>query len=200
MDLPHRRLDWRRLADRYLGPDYLFPLALWLVVDRGALSWRGLGLVLGLTLLTLGPPKISHYLLIRQGALSESALGSRSGRLSFWVIGPIVAGLVLPVLAILWFSHDRSLLIFYLALLGMVLVGSLMLVWLKVSGHAMASAAFVAVAFFFTDVWGWVLLPLMLGICASRLVLRAHTPLEVLVGALVGFTVPSLLFWLFPVR
>ena len=195
-----RRLDWSRLTDRYLGPDYLLPLTLWLVVDRGSLSWRGLWWAAFLTILTLAPTKIAHHYFIRRGALSESGLKTRSGRLNFWAIGPIAAGLILPLLVLYLFFPERGLLVFYLALLAMVLVGSLLLFWVKVSGHAMASAAFLAVAFVFTDRWGWVFLPLVLLICASRVVLRAHTPLEVLVGALVGLTVPAFLFWLFPIR
>ena len=128
-----RRVDWRLVADRFLGPDYLFPLTLWLVV---------------------------------------------------------------PLLMLLLFFPDRGILVFYAALLAMVLVAFGLMFRLKVSGHAMASAAFVVVAFFYTNGWGWVFLPLMLIICASRVVLGAHTVREVLVGALVGLTVPTVIFWL----
>lgn len=198
-DMSVGRLDWPRLADRYLGPDYLFPLTLWLVVDRGSLSWRGLWLALGLTLLTLGPPKIGHRLLLQRGVLSPEGLRTRSGRFTFWAIGPILAGLLLPLLVLSLLFPERSLLVFYLALLAMTVVGSVCLFWLKVSGHAMASAALVAVTFFYAKAWGWVFLPLMLVICASRMALKVHTFLEVLVGALVGLTVPTLLFWFFPI-
>lgn len=192
-----RRLDWRLLADRFLGPDYLFPLTLWLVVDRGSLSWRGLLLVAGLSLITLGIPKIAYRVLMNQGTLSEGGLRTRLGRLNPWVIGPLVACLVLPLLILSLFFPDRGILIFYVALLAMVLVACGLMFRLKVSGHAMASAAFVAVALFYTNGWGWVLLPLMVAISASRVVLGAHTVLEVLVGILVGLAVPTVIFGLF---
>jgi len=192
-----RRVDWRLAADRFLGPDYLFPLTLWLVVDRGSFSWRGLLLVAGLSLITLGIPKIAYRVLRNQGTLSEAGLKTRSGRLDPWVIGPLVICLVLPILMLFLFFPDRGILVFYVALLAMVLVAFGLMFRLKVSGHAMASAAFVVVAFFYTNGWGWVLLPLMLIICVSRVVLGAHTVLEVLVGALVGLAVPSLVFGVF---
>jgi len=191
-----RRVDWRLVADRFLGPDYLFPLTLWLVVDRGSPSWGGLLVVAGLSLITLGIPKIAYRVLRNQGTLSEAGLRTRPGRLNPWVIGPLVACLVLPLLMLLLFFPDRGILVFYAALLAMVLVAFGLMFRLKVSGHAMASAAFVVVAFFYTNGWGWVFLPLMLIICASRVVLGAHTVREVLVGALVGLTVPTVIFWL----
>jgi len=191
--------DWRRLADKYLGPDYLFPLTLWLVADRGAFTWPGLQVAALFGVLTLAPPKIAYRIFIYRGTLSAGGLQTRPGRLHPYVIAPLLAGLALPLLVLACCFPHRGLLVFYASLVAMVLVASGLMFMLKVSGHAMASAACVAVALVFAASWVWVLLPLLVIIAISRVLLGAHTPWEVLVGALVGFAVPTLFFQLFPV-
>jgi membrane-associated phospholipid phosphatase len=190
-------IPWRRWADKFLGPEYLFPLVLWIVIDRGSLRGSSLFLVIGLTLVTLALPKITQLLLIKHGLLSETTLKARTGRLNPWAIGSMLAGLLVPLTLVRLFSPDPGLLAYYLALIAMVAVAWPLTYWLKVSGHAMGSAAALAAALAFAPPWIWLFLPLMVLVCFSRLALGAHTPREVLVGALVGFTVPLVIFGFF---
>ena len=192
-----KRLDWKRIADKYLGPEYLFPFVLWMVVDRGELSGRGLLLVAALTVITVGIPKFIQHYLIKRGITSEAILRTRSGRRNVWVVGSMVTGVTLSLTALFLLHPDRGLVAFYVALLAMVLAAYPCMFWLKVSGHAMGSAASMAAAFVFVGSWAWVFVPLMLIICVSRVVLGAHTPAEVLVGAMIGILVPSVTFWVF---
>jgi membrane-associated phospholipid phosphatase len=133
-------------------------------------------------------------LLVRLGKVTDHHVSDRRQR------APVLALAVVSLLAglgLLTAIHaPRSVIVMVLAIVsGVVVLAVISLFW-KVSGHAGAIALSTAVAVIMLGA-PWI--PLLLLIPAvgwSRVVLRAHTVAQVVVGALVGGGVTTGLWWL----
>ncbi|WP_370943049.1 phosphatase PAP2 family protein [Amycolatopsis sp. cg5] len=65
----------------------------------------------------------------------------------------------------------------------------------KISLHAAVAVSALVVLIITYGPWAWVLLPLVVWVCWSRVELGDHTPAEVLSGAVMGLVVGGLGFW-----
>lgn len=133
-------------------------------------------------------------LLVRLGKVTDHHVSDRRQR------APVLALAVVSLLAglgLLAAIHaPRSVIVMVLAIVsGVVVLAVISLFW-KISGHAGAIALSTAIAVIMLGA-PWI--PLLLLIPAvgwSRVVLRAHTVTQVVVGALVGGGVTTGLWWL----
>lgn len=122
--------------------------------------------------------------LVRAGRVTDHHVSERRQR------GPVLAASLACVLlglgVLTALGAPPSVLAMVLALVaGIVLLGLVSLVW-KISGHAAAiTSAAVSFIFLFGPGW-WPTLLLVPLVVWSRLVLRAHTPAQLLAGAVFG--------------
>jgi membrane-associated phospholipid phosphatase len=173
-------------------PDYLFLLILWVVVDQGSLTVKGLLIVTCFSLVTLFFPAVTAKLVIRRNSITQ--LGQWE-RINPYLIGSYLLAIGLPLGAGWFLDLPYRIVVFYVLCLATIIIGCLLTYSIKISGHAISMAAFTSIAIIFTDIPIWVLLPLVPLVGASRVVTGDHTVIEVVVGAALGLTLPPLIFW-----
>jgi membrane-associated phospholipid phosphatase len=132
--------------------------------------------------------------MVKLGRITDHHVSDRRQRpaLLLMALVSVVAGLVVLQLV----RGPVSISVMIIALIGGIAVLAFVSAFWKMSGHASALAAAVVIAvLMFGPAW----LPLLLLIPAvgwSRLVLRAHTLAQVIVGSLFGAVVIAGLWWL----
>lgn len=157
--------------------------------------WYGLVAALFTCLLPFG----ILLALVRAGLVTDHHVSDRRQR------GPVLAASIACVLlglaVLLLLKAPASVIAMVLALMGgLALLALVSLVW-KISGHAAAIAsAAISVLFLFGAGW-WPVLLLVPAVIWSRLALRAHTPAQLIAGAVFGGAVivglwRGLLAWL----
>ena len=129
-------------------------------------------------------PFAAVLLLVRLGKITDRHVSDRRQR------APVLAMALLSLLAGLGLltvvNAPVSVIVMVLAIVGSVVVLGVISVFWKISGHAGAVALSTAIAVLMLGA-PWIPLMLLIpAVCWSRVVLRAHTAAQVVVGALVG--------------
>lgn len=152
------------------------------VVEPGfpGTAWFGALAVLFVCVL----PFAAVLLLVRLGKITDHHVSDRRQR------APVTAMALLSLLAGLGLltvvNAPASVIVTVLAIVGSVVVLGVISVFWKISGHAGAVALSTAIAVLMLGA-PWIPLMLLIpAVCWSRVVLRAHTAAQVVVGALVG--------------
>lgn len=143
-------------------------------------AWFGVLAVLFVCVL----PFAAVLLLVRLGKITDRHVSDRRQR------APVLAMALLSVLAGLGLltvvNAPVSVIVMVLAIVGSVVVLGVISVFWKISGHAGAVALSTAIAVLMLGA-PWIPLMLLIpAVCWSRVVLRAHTAAQVVMGALVG--------------
>ncbi|GAA1264140.1 hypothetical protein GCM10009589_16020 [Arthrobacter pascens] len=152
------------------------------VVEPGfpGTAWFGALAVLFVCVL----PFAAVLLLVRLGKITDHHVSDRRQR------APVTAMALLSLLAGLGLltvvNAPASVIVTVLAIVGSVVVLGVISVFWKISGHAGAVALSTAIAVLMLGA-PWIPLMLLIpAVCWSRVVLRAHTAAQVVMGALVG--------------
>ena len=152
------------------------------VVEPGfpGTAWFGALAVLFVCVL----PFAAVLLLVRLGKITDHHVSDRRQR------APVTAMALLSLLAGLGLltvvNAPVSVIVTVLAIVGSVVVLGVISVFWKISGHAGAVALSTAIAVLMLGA-PWIPLMLLIpAVCWSRVVLRAHTAAQVVMGALVG--------------
>lgn len=184
---------WARLVSDLFSPPVLwgalaFPIAFQAANSREqALTWALIyvGLVCVLPLIYIAwmvkRGKITDiHMAVRQQRIKPFLVSIVTSTIAWWTLRALGAPSVVPLLALS-------------SLIQLSVLAAITLVW-QVSMHAMSSGAAVIGA-----VWAygtpalWVTLPLLVLVAVARLRLQRHTVPQVVVGALIGLTIPLLL-------
>jgi hypothetical protein len=176
---------WAKLVTDVLSPAH-FVIALPPVIGWHATSPGASGLVWGLFCAGLAggvPYGFVIHAFLRRG-LSDIHIRTRQDRyipilVALAAMGSCVAVLILG-------SAPRVLIALLVSLLSTILVGGVITIRWQISGHAAAAAGSVGICALCFGPWVLALSPLVVLICAARLVLRDHTLGQLVAGVALG--------------
>lgn len=174
---------WARWASEAGAPAVLAAVVP-LVVGAAAGGWRGLGLAALAAVVAVLPGLVLVLHLVRTGRVVGHHLPHRGDRPR--VLGAALVGVVAAAGLVALLGAPQGLVVLMTAmalLLGLLTVISLR--W-KVSLHAAAATASLVAVVAALGPWALLGVPLVVLVCWSRLALSAHTPDQVVAGALVG--------------
>ncbi|RSK44182.1 phosphatase PAP2 family protein [Hymenobacter perfusus] len=175
-------------------PLILAPVLVAFVAYRQGLG-AGAGWAIGSVVLVVVLP-ISWWNLrqTRRGSYTNFDVSERKQRNSFY---PLLLGLLgLATLVVFWQQPADGGFRYGLLAAWALLLGCYGLnFWLKVSLHAAMSFFLASILLYMEPIGGGVAVMVAALIAASRLVLRRHTLLELLVGSLVGAAAGGALVW-----
>ena len=129
-------------------------------------------------------PIIYVVWLLRTGQIQDINMTRQQRRVPY-LVGTLCA--VAAALAIYFGGGPSNL--FHLALLNIIAIGAMGLINLfwQISNHSTSAVgAAVVCGAVFGQLVGWLLVPLVLAVCAARLYLKRHTPSQLVAGAILG--------------
>lgn len=176
---------WARPVTEVLSPPHLviaITAASGLVGGQG---WQRLGWALLASLFTGIIPYVVALRAVARGTLSSRDLPERSERIRpmSWALASVLLGWVLMVLL----DAPQQVLAVQAAMVSGALTVLAITVFWKISVHCGVAASTAICAAYLFGAWTLVIgVPLVLAVGWSRLVLRAHTPAQVVAGTLVG--------------
>lgn len=175
-------------------PFLVAPIALFLLLclDQGEIliAWKWTSLCVVIVLL---PALLYLRRKLRRKEYTDADVSVREHRFGFYLFG---AGcMLLCALALFLFRAPRVLLHgTATSLMALFLAILLNRFWTKISIHAGTLVAIATALSRYDAVLSSAFAVLALLVCWSRLTLQRHTPIQLLAGALVGFTSVTLLF------
>ncbi|HEX4714557.1 MAG TPA: phosphatase PAP2 family protein [Ktedonobacteraceae bacterium] len=187
-----RHVSFARHVSNILSPAAIsFPMILLVALYKASSVVSALGYTaIALFFLSIGP--FAYICLgVRLGKLSDVDVSKRSER-----VGPFIFGLFSICLGwfVLLLLHGPSPLITVLTITTISGLAMLIItLWWKISIHASSLAGAVTML---TALYGAIMLPtfaLLVLVGWSRVVLRRHTPLQVIAGSLLGITLSAVI-------
>jgi hypothetical protein len=176
---------WAKLVTDVLSPAH-FVIALPPIIGWHATYPSASGLAWGLFCAALAggvPYGFVIHAVARRG-LSDIHIRTRQDRYIPILVALGAMGLCIAVLIL--GSAPRVLVALLASLLAMILVGGVITVRWQISGHATAAAGSAAVCALCFGPWVLALSPVIVLICAARLVLRDHTLWQLVAGVALG--------------
>lgn len=149
-------------------------------------------LVIGLVII---PVTIRNYVKTKQGHYTNFDVSDPKQRQTFY---PFLIALLAVVTLILYFIPDtKSIFIGTLVFFLMIVAAAIINTKIKCSLHT-ALSIYLSLSLLYVSTTGAVVLAILAVLIAgSRLVLKAHTALEVIVGGVVGLVFGGLMHWVF---
>src|SRR5438046_3571320 len=178
----------------WIGHPLIFVFAAVAVVVGPQLGPRtGLPVLLSLLLSTLVPTAILLLSGVRSGRWSDADVSVRKERQRFfpWAVPFSLAGVIA-----MWWLQSPS----YIICGGMVTLGLFLVSWLanfrlKLSLHALFAFYCTIILFRIGLMWGAIALMLAVLVAWSRLFLRRHTRIELIVGIVLGLMGGFIVGW-----
>lgn len=121
---------------------------------------------------------------VLRGGVSDIHIRTRQERYVPILVALGAMGLCVAILAL--GSAPRALIALIASLLATIMVGGVITLRWKISGHAAAASGSAAICVLCFGPWVLALSPLVLLICAARLVLRDHTFWQLAAGVALG--------------
>ncbi|SDZ09491.1 PAP2 superfamily protein [Amycolatopsis xylanica] len=183
------------------GTELLAPWV-WVLGLPLAVAWMATGRV--------GPTLLWGLLVAVTGSLIPMAVIVRGARKGKWdghhvtnragrAVPLLVAGISLGtgfVVLVVWHAPDEIIALAASMLASLVVSVAITFGFkFKISLHAAVAVSALVVLIFTYGPWAWVLLPLVIWVCWSRVELGDHTRSEVLSGAVMGLVVGGFGFW-----
>lgn len=174
---------WAVWASEVMAPTVLAAVVP-VVVGSAADGWRGAGLAAAGAVVAVVPGLLLVLHLVRRGRVVDHHLPDRADRPR--VLGAAGVGVVAAVALVASLGAPPALRVLFAAMAVLLAVVVVVSARWKVSLHAAAAAASLGALLAVLGPWALVGLPLLVVLAASRVVLGAHTPAQVLVGLALG--------------
>lgn len=178
-----------RLVTEVMSPVVLVVVVIAIVAVRSAGPARGLALGLAATFFAVGLPYGLVLIGVRRGRLSDHHISVREQRPPMLAVALACAGSGLLVLR--WLAAPRALFALMAAMVAGLVVALAITSFWKISVHAAAAAGTVTSLATLVDPWWLLAAPLVVLTGWARVEIRAHTPVQVFAGAIIGAIVTS---------
>ena len=178
-----------RLVTEVMSPFVLVVVVVFIVAVHSAGVMRGLGLGLVAILFAAGIPYGLVLIGVRRGRLTDHHIALREQRPRMIAIAlvSVAAGL----LVLFWLDAPHALFALVVAMVAGLAVTLVITSFWKISIHAAVSAGTVASLVILVSPWWLVLAPLVVLTGWARVEIHDHTPVQVVVGAVVGAAVAA---------
>lgn len=190
-DPPHRVTHSRTalLVAEVMSPVVLVVVVILIVAVHSAGLARGLALGLVATVFAVGFPYALVLIGVRRGWLSDHHISVREQRPRMLAIA--LVSLVSGVLVLRRLDAPPALFALMAAMVvGLAVALAITSFW-KISIHAAAAAGTVTSLAFLVSPWWLLVVPLVVLTGWARVEIRAHTPVQVLAGAIIGAIVTA---------
>jgi len=176
-----------RLVTEVMSPVVLIVVVSLIVAVHSAGAGRGLALGLVAVFFVGGFPYALVLIGVRRGLLTDHHISRREQRPRIMAIA--LASAVAGLVVLRWLDAPRALFALLAAMVAGVAVALAVTSFWKISIHAASAAGTVACLAILVSPWWLVLAPLVVLTGWARVEIRDHTPVQVLVGAIVGAVV-----------
>jgi membrane-associated phospholipid phosphatase len=178
-----------RLVTEVMSPVVLIVAVIFIVAVHSAGAVRGLLLGLVATFFAAGFPYGLVLIGVRRGRLTDHHVSRREQRPRMMAIA--LASVASGLLVLLWLDAPRALFALFAAMVAGLSVALAVTTLWKISIHAAAAAGTVASLAILVSPWWLLLAPLVALTGWARVEIRDHTPVQVLVGAVVGAAIAT---------
>jgi membrane-associated phospholipid phosphatase len=178
-----------RLVTEVMSPAVPVVAVIFIVAVDSAGAGRGLVLGLVAAFFAAGFPYGLVLIGVRRGRLTDHHISRREQRPRMMAIS--LASLAAGLLLLLWLDAPRALFALVASMVaGLALTLAVTSFW-KISIHCAAAAGTVASLVILVSPWWLLLVPLVVLIGWARVEIRDHTPVQVVVGSVVGAAVTA---------
>jgi hypothetical protein len=183
-----------RLVTEVMSPVVLIVAVILIVAVHSAGFVRGLALGLIAVFFAGGLPYGLVLIGVRRGRLTDHHISRREQRPP--VMAVALASVVSGLLVLRWLDAPRALFALMAAMVAGLIVALAITSFWKISIHAATAAGTVASLAILVSPWWLIASPLVVLTGWARVEIRDHTPVQVLVGAIVGAVVAADVLWL----
>ena len=183
-----------RLVTEVMSPVVLIVAVILIVAVHSAGLVRGLALGLVAFFFAGGLPYGLVLIGVRRGLLTDHHISRREQRPPVMAIA--LASVVCGLLVLRWLDAPRALFALMAAMVAGLVVALAITSFWKISIHAATAAGTVASLAILVSPWWLIASPLVVLTGWARVEIRDHTPVQVLVGAIVGAVVAADVLWL----
>jgi hypothetical protein len=183
-----------RLVTEVMSPVVLIVAVILIVAVHSAGLVRGLVLGLVAVFFAGGLPYGLVLIGVRRGRLTDHHISRREQRPPVMAIA--LASVVCGLLVLRWLDAPRALFALMAAMVAGLVVALAITSFWKISIHAATAAGTVASLAILVSPWWLIASPLVVLTGWARVEIRDHTPVQVLVGAIVGAVVAADVLWL----
>jgi len=185
---------WERLVSDILSPPVVWAMLAFPIAFRDAASTQQ-AVTWAMTYITLVCvlPIIYIALMVKRGAITDIHMKVRQQRIRPFMVSIVCTIFAWNILRLMGAPAVMPMLaLFSLIQLAIMLV--ITFIW-QISIHAISiSGATIALGALFGMLPALIIAPLIVLVGAARVNLQRHTPAQVVVGSIVGFVVPTMLF------
>jgi hypothetical protein len=183
-----------RLVTEVMSPVVLIVAVILIVAVHSAGLVRGLALGLIAVFFAGGLPYGLVLIGVRRGRLTDHHISRREQRPP--VMAVALASVVSGLLVLRWLDAPRALFALMAAMVAGLIVALVITSFWKISIHAATAAGTVASLAILVSPWWLIASPLVVLTGWARVEIRDHTPVQVLVGSIVGAVVAADVLWL----
>ena len=178
-----------RLVTEVMSPFVLVVVVVFIVAVHSAGVMRGLALGLVAIFFAAGIPYGLVLIGVRRGRLTDHHIALREQRPRMMAIALVSVGAGLLVL--FWLDAPHALFALVVAMVAGLAVTLIITSFWKISIHAAVAAGTVASLVILVSPWWLLLAPLVVLTGWARVEIHDHTPVQVVVGAVVGAAVAA---------
>lgn len=182
------------LIGKIISPETILALQLWLVMgEKKPISmWIIPFLILfGVSIFV---PRFSIHYLAAHGHIRDTTFVNRRERTNPLLFIAVIISIVCPFILAKFLNLPDVVYSYYITMFMIIVVFYCLTFLLKVSGHAAAITATATIALIFNSGLEWLLFLSIPFVCAARIITRDHTLTEVIIGSLIGFIIPIIIF------
>ena len=176
----------RYISYVFVPPSFTFLIFLYVGLTGSYETDMKFKIILSGLLLGLIFPIIYFTYLMKKGRVGDTDATIKEERFLPYIFGVFISSVGLLLSYVLYLPKIISG-IWFIYLLNMLLLLLINKYW-KISAHAIGASLTIGILFQINNLWSLIILPLLIIIGWSRIYLGKHTLLQVITGAIFGFT------------